>query len=524
MVFGIRGLEDLGKIRISFLGAPRYIVSGLAGDLRLVTKIPRSSRWMSMLGDDNSAERLVPDILVYNEEGFYRQVDNWSKGQLISINDRDFVYTEIKKNKAKYFVLNVKLPSDITPGIYELLVRLESVTFSMIKKEITIKLEVLPFALDPADKYILAMSNDFGTPRSKYFEAALIDQSEHGMNATRMRRLVNKDDPEKYYQILKKNGFHTVMHDDAPVNKDAAVHKRYGIKQIFYGIDEPQPKRRFNNSWNRMLKHLELSRRIHQMGGLVGTSLPYLFGVQLRVPGSSVYVKLPSHKLKQKNLFEPLDWANYPLAVQKLGIKRRRPLNQDLWQYIKGLQQEYETGQIEPNGKPSSKHSWSETYYLPLGFLRYPFYARLLYGFYLFNSHLDGVCAWTYYRPKGNPFDDSDGIDATLAYPTLEGAIASTYCWEAVSKGVNDLRYALTAQKLIKELKKIKSASKSELAYKLEKEFLRILAPFKSLEIRDDTDTKRIDKVFSNKDLQRAREKLIGIILKASQSLGTALK
>jgi hypothetical protein len=167
------------------------------------------------------------------------------------------------------------------------------------------------------------------------------------------------------------------------------------------------------------------------------------------------------------------------------------------------LYEEYRLGKIDDAGKPLSKHDWIETYYFPLGFMRSPYFARLLFGFFLFDTQLDGVMAWTLYRPRGNPYTDADGPDAIIAYPSRTGFV-STYHLEAVREGINDLRYCRKLEILLLELKK----NDSDRFRLLWDRFLNILSPYKSLLING----RRIDKVRATSLFRHTRQELVRLI------------
>jgi len=241
------------------------------------------------------------------------------------------------------------------------------------------------------------------------------------------------------------------------------------------------------------------------------TSLPYTIALELRSRNSRVYSELA--KLGLRNVYEPLDWANIGLGIQRLGNPRRRrgETNKELFNYIVQLQQEFRRGPWKESG-PSlpSKHKWIETYYWAQGLMRYPYFGRLLYGFYMFNSHMDGAMAWTMYRIRNtNPLSGEGANVATLAYPGVK-KIYSTYNIEAIREGVDDLRYAQQAYRAIARLLASSDKGKRAAGEKLRKRFLNIMSHYENLA----PGGKRIDLSGKNPEglLQETREKLADII------------
>ena len=200
--------------------------------------------------------------------------------------------------------------------------------------------------------------------------------------------------------------------------------------------------------------------------------------------------------------------------MQRAGAPRGRwnELNSELARYISTLQ--YEFAKVEWRAgelRLPSKHRRIETYYFPLGTMRYPYFGRLLFGFYLFNSHLDGVIAWTMHRVRGvNPFLEASSNTATLAYPAAT-MIYPTYSLESVREGVDDLRYAQTAFNHIATLLTSGNAASRERSKSLREEFMKLMEPFQKLLVRG----KWIDTVYPEKKLCQTREQLAALIIKA---------
>ncbi|MHC4608209.1 MAG: hypothetical protein ACYTAF_14970, partial [Planctomycetota bacterium] len=376
----------------------------------------------------------LPDILANNEHAVERLRKEW-RGSLEDEGETPEAHgTALAKDHIKYLLYTVRVGENMPAGTYK-----GTVTVSQggERAAVPVELTVRPVTLKPVEGAILTVSNDFARPGQALFEPGLKLLRRLGMNSTRIGPVTSRPDAEAVFATLRKHGFLCVVQNTPPRTKKELETIPEDIRVVFYGVDEPQPKDRERGDWSKMARHVRISKHIHDLGGKVMTSLPYPFALELRNPKSRLY-----EKLEDAGVFdhcEPLDWAGYGLGLQRLG--RRPDPNAELFAYIGTLQKEFRAG----SHPLPSKNPWTETYYWPQGLMRYPFYARLLYGFYLFNSHLDGAQAWTLYRGGGgNPLAHGKDHVASLAYPA-KTMIYSTYNLEAIREGIDDFRYARQA-------------------------------------------------------------------------------
>jgi hypothetical protein len=529
-------------------------VSGRWIDARVVKMMPRNNRFMQALIQrvGPTYGPMWPDALVHDEFEFDSQVRSFHAHTSLSLRLGGPAKAAAESGHTKYFILTTSVPAETQAGTYSCDVIVSSGSAGDTIR-VPIRIRVLDFRL-PLPEKILSISNDFGDPQSPFYRVCLEELATHGMNTSRLTSVAVSSRRDSLMRELEDMGFETVIHHDRPETREQVVHEVHGVRQYFYGIDEPQPKGgQGRDSWDRMAEHVRLSRHIHQLGGKVVTSLPHPLAMELTQKEGPLYQTLRDYG--EGDLFEPLDWANYTLALQHVerhGEEDRRapridrqpprrrgmpPLardvfrgstssgeigrstlkreagsalavalpqsNEQLWNYMESLYEEYRDGRIDRKGRPLSKNNWVETYYFPLGFMRSPYFARLLFGFFLFDTQLDGVMGWTLYRPRGNPYTDDDGPDAIIAYPTREGMI-STYHLEAVREGVNDLRYCRKLEMLLLELKKRDSERFQPLWYR----FLEIVSPYKSLLVSG----ARIDRVIPISLFRQTRQEVVGLI------------
>ena len=515
----IRANQDLAGVeaaagRLSLAGRD---IPAAGVRVRVIRLVPRASVYTRVLGDrypqrwSRKGGIVQPDVLVRDEPAFAAMTRNWDGQAPLKRDDAigPVIGAPVKAGGCKYFLFTVAVPDDARPGDGEGSVRIRA---GGVDVTVPVRLTVHPFRLAPAQR-VLMVSNEFADPRNPHFESSLRLLAGIGATATRITNLVGGGNPARAYAALREHGCVELI-ENRPATAAAVRGIPPGFNVHFYGLDEPQPKRgrRGREGWDRMAEHVALSRRIHQAGGKVVTSLPYILALELRQRNSRVYQELA--KLGVKDVYQPLDWANYGLGIQRVATRHRdEGLNQPLFDYIAQLQKEFREEEWTAKGAQlPSKHPWRETYYLPAGLMRYPMLTRLLNGFYLFNTHFDGVMNWTLYRVRGrNPFEPTSMPVASLAYPA-EGGFYSTYTLEAVGKGIDDLRYARTAYEAIASLLSGDERRQAR-GRKLRARLLTALAPWETLAVGG----RRIDLVRDEKSLRQTREALVGIILDAQR-------
>lgn len=116
----------------------------------------------------------------------------------------------------------------------------------------------------------------------------------------------------------------------------------------------------------------------------------------------------------------------------------------DYQNYVRGTL----TGELQPDARPEFYHY--------VGSIEDPSLNRLLCGFYLEKTHLDGVFVSSYQDPIGDadPWSETMGTSAErpqmLTYPTASGPMG-TIQWEAAREGRDDMRYLATLQALMQQ-------------------------------------------------------------------------
>lgn len=145
---------------------------------------------------------------------------------------------------------------------------------------------------------------------------------------------------------------------------------------------------------------------------------------------------------------------------------------------------------------------------------------RYLSGFFLWRTKATGVWAWTFSRPKDDPFNDFDGQeygeakDACIVYPNPRGGLfIPTLQWEGIREGINDYKYLYTLSVIIEKMKKSKDYSVISEAKRVEKEFNQMLT---NMPWRHAFPGQYPAGAINNADLNRYRQQIIQWILDLS--------
>jgi len=369
---------------------------------------------------------IVPELLVYDLAAFKSAAASFAPGDQPPIGKLGLARTApMLQREACYFVLRYRVHPRAPRGMYD-------IRFARDGDERlfeTIRLVVLPATLPTSEKH-LCLSAEFD---DQHHLRALADA---GLTFMRVRSASQWPDRDERFRELASWGVKALSQHIPPQSKAEVAGLPATPVLYFYGIDEPQPKRgrAGREGWDRMAEHIRKSNSIHAMGGNVGVSLPFLLAESLADRSGGAYEMTAA--LGTKGMYEPLDWSNYGSGLPRMLNPRNRRtrtipgirVTMDLHTYLE-----------ERRAGRQTRRDRLETCYFPLGLMRDPFYARYMFGVFAAESGLDGVFAWTAMRPKGNIFDDSDGVDALVALPTSTG-VAATYCFEAMRAGINDLR------------------------------------------------------------------------------------
>lgn len=457
---------------------------GICATVGVVTFVDRSSPYVGVLASRQGAGRRTrqwpqADAIVPDEERWTSM--GWTRGtRATDVCGSEAVTAVLEPGALRYLWIDLIVPPTAKPGTHTVRVTVEGETSGKASAVgFDLEVEVLEDVLPAHDKIVM-ISNEMDDDVTVRWLTDL------GCTGLRSRDVTQRTDVRETLAAWADLGIRVVIQHRPPRSKAEVERLPSAPDVYFYGRDEPQPKRSQGRAgWEEMAEHVRRSQAIRALGGRVVTSLPYVLAVELAERGSDVYDHLEPFGLDKA--FEPLDFANCGAGVHRLD--RLVQEENGLYGYVAKLRKERRRGQLDGRGRPRSKHDRLETFYAPHGMMRDPFFGRLLFGFFLATCELDGTFAWTLFRPRGSPVDDSDGPDATLAYPAVDGVI-STWTAEGLRAGLNDLRLVAWAR-----------ARRSPTAV------ARILRPFENLVVEG----RRIDVVVGDEALHEARERLLDL-------------
>lgn len=466
------------RVRASVASAgPR----GMAATVGVATFVERRSPYVRVVAARQGAGQRVrswplADAIVPDEAAWTST--NWTAHtRYATLCATDAATSELAPGAVRYLWVDLLVGEDVPSGRHEVVLHLRGAGG---ERRIDLAVEVLPHVL-PAHDRVVVISNDLvDDPVLKWL-------AELGCTGLRARDVTRRTDAGTRLAAWRKSGFRLVIQHQPPRSRAEVDALPTQPSVYFYGRDEPQPKpSQGRTGWDAMAEHVRRSREIHAKGGRVVTSIPFDLAEALADRGSELYGHLAP--LGLGDAFEPLDFANYGAGVQRLD--RLRGGSSGFHAYVARLREDRRQARLDARGRPVSKRDRLETFYAPHGMMRDPFFARLLFGFYLAGSELDGAFAWTAWRPRGSPVTDEDGADATLLYPGAGGVI-STWTAEALRAGVADLRLVV-------------ALGDSSAAPKV----ADVIAPFGDLLV----DGQRIDAAHRDDAMHRARESLLELL------------
>ncbi|MFH1006888.1 MAG: sugar-binding protein [Candidatus Latescibacterota bacterium] len=327
------------------------------------------------------------------------------------------VITDIPAGTSKQFWLTLWIPEDATPGTYTSAIHFSA--DNQPQTDLALEVEVLPIHLmKPGKRTIIyyrgKLSPGHG-PESlteARYEAQLRDIAAHGFEtatiydpppyvkaALDLQRKVGLAGPVPYLGWL---GGGASTEGVKMLNR--LVREGGYPELIYYGVDEP-------NNPEKSARCRALFGMIQEAGGRTTTAIPKAYADSL-----GDLIDLPNYSM------EP----GFVQYVSDLGDGSRQ------------------------------KSAKTETYYWQI-MQEDPFLERLLCGFYLWKSGMDGIFPYVYQQISdlGDPYDDWSGKHHRhhlVTYPSRNGPIP-TIQWEAAREGIDDVRYLTTLTELIHRAK-----------------------------------------------------------------------
>ena len=456
-IYAKRNLTNFTAIAPDLVGPGGNLIDKSNLDIRVVKVIDQSKdyRWKEGWPVLPSQEYLLKDDTQNIFPG------NWSMpGNLPDLNLAGNAKANISSGKSKQFWLTIKVPESTPAGTYNGSITLQADGIN--QATLPISVEVLPFALVDSTKidrilgiyypYTFISPTGSGASQSviteDLFKKQLKDIRDHGLNSI-MVTLWNADDTgvQRTLADLKEAGFANPKNNsiilsgwrqdegsptDRPIiARNIQAAQQLGFTPYYLAGDEPRNEPGASQASQQKLEDFCVrSNLIKNQGGK--TTVPIfkewadIFNQPYQFPACGY--------------FSPGTYnASVDMPIYSTGDPTGHPA---VFDYIRGLQ----NGTITKNNK-------NELYYWQLWRPQRALANRLLYGFNLKESRLNGVYPFTYQDPAnyGNPYDDFDKAATDeysysyygVTYP-LKNDILATLNWEAVREGIDDFRYYKT--------------------------------------------------------------------------------
>jgi hypothetical protein len=310
------------------------------------------------------------------------------------------------------FIVRAQIPPAARPGAYWGFVRVVGGDGSVLRAPL--RLDVLPIKLvEPRQERLIYYRGTLDpTTRSDYVGESLMvahldDIRAHGFTGVTLY----DEKPEflrRAAELARAAGFTGPLVAMARSSAALAAVQDLPGPVFVYGVDEP-------NTPEKLEQQRQRATAIHAAGQAVMTAIGVASDQQLPPPQDP----------------DSLDVAAYHI-------------NNDFFEYLEGLQ----AGLREKDPRP--------VWYYWQSMMEKPNLARVLSGFYLWASGLDGIIPYVYQHVPDaplSPYDESDAWSGTLrmhftAYPA-QGRGIPTIQWEAIRAGIDDLRFIATLEQAI---------------------------------------------------------------------------
>ena len=389
------------------------------------------------------------------------------------------------------FWITIRVPDRAQPGEYRGPLRI--VTADGQRWETTLRLEVLPFTLAPAERAVgMYWRDQAGEP--ELLDRQVRDMVEHGMRAitiSRSPKVSNVDgklvvDASELLAFLRhlrqlgltgpipyNNSFEGLLKRAFPKGDFNSLYVELirelgkvssdptALKLLYYPVDE------IGNADER-------GRKAHDLCALIA-----------KVPGATSYITVNNYKAGEK-------WGD----------------TFDIW-----------CGNIEYTVEQEQRLLARGKRYFRYGsaYLNDCRKARNTCGFGFYRRPAEAMYYWHYQAYVGDPLNDFDGDsrDWCATYPGPDGALIPTMDWESLREGVDDLRYIATLKQLAAHAEKGNDSQKRAAA-KARAELAAVLASDEEANTKQSSFADNL----SHDDYNNLRHRLADRIVELMEALG----
>jgi len=453
-------------------------------DVKCVKIWPQAGQWKFI----EKKDVLVPELLLYDCCEDLKTTRIGKITTLPTISKK--LKVKIEKDTAQQFWITVRVPKNANPATYEgqLHVKIKGIK----TVPVPFKLYVLPIdLLDPAQEYLIYYK-PYPTLPMAIIEKQLIDIRNHGVTGARVPGF-RKNEFKLFLALAKKHGFKKLIFSIQQCVEKKDLILKAGFPLICYGVDEPN-RLKAKSTKKSLRHHIALSNDVHANGGKVMTAILLTTAEMLRNPQSKAYDLIDPRTESRGNAKKTFRDQNIVNEGLDFTVYWVEGLLYEDWQDSMSLVRFMDYIQMPKNKK---KEKVDKEFYYWQMWKDLPHINRLLCGFFLWQSGLDGVMPYVYQgRYRSNAFNDRENgryRQLMVTYPSLDGPI-STLKWEEFREGYDDIRYLTTLYHLISEFEKIDSQAASVVASEVETALRKFNYPiaFKSIASSDFQNTRKL--------------------------------
>lgn len=337
----------------------------------------------------------------------------------------------IPANSNKQFWVTVKIPDTAVAGLYSGVISFKLA--SQIVEEVVLKVEVLPFILQPP--YYTS---------SIYYRGRLVAPTAEGTISSEGKSIT------QFSNELENMFTHGVTNPTLYQLYDTTVYQEYGTTLLEKALQIRNEK----GMGNQPLYYIGLTTGnptsqdaldalknkvsdVVSLAGSYGIPEVYIYGID-EAKGDTL-------------ASERAAWNAVHEAGGKVFVAGYQGENYELMGDIQDLLICYGVPSVDEAAEWHSVGHKIWCYANPQGGVEDPNKYRRNYGLLLWKSNYDGACTFAYhssYSGIWNDFDSTRYRDQNFTYPTIDGVI-DTIAWEGYREGVDDLRYLATLQAAI---------------------------------------------------------------------------
>lgn len=366
---------------------------------------------------------------------------------------------KLPANLTTEFWLTVHVPTDAVPGVYSGNIEVNT---GCQTRNLPLRVKVYPFRLDRLYGYDIGMSTGMQSIGFADFRQEVEDLRAHGMTSLFLQEGISGDyfeitgdKPENVRVDFEKSRLFPILEKIKAEGFEGNIRVQCGF--IFRFCMKFLPNENaFNNALDSILNQVEQYRKekgynpIHYQLYDEVVSYPHMLesyyqGIQL-LKKSKITV-LSTHMWKKTSRPYSAEVARcYPF----IDIFSLRYNSRNLW-YVDSWEEIEDT--CEHDGKRLLAYNSNNA----ITFTQ-PATMRYMVGWFFRTAgrKTKGHNTWCYQWPNGNPYEDFDssGSDWMYHYPPFpqEGiAGGPALNWESMREGVDDLRYVVTLENLIRQ-------------------------------------------------------------------------